>query len=173
MTTTLLMKTRRLNRLLQKAAGQSVNFMEMAEVLKDTIGANVYVMSRKGKILGAAVANPLEQSELQNWVDEAGRIPEAYNEKLKQIGETTSSGEPDAPYAPIITELSVPFGQNCLTVVPIIGGGERIGTMLVTRSDGHFHEDDLVLAEYGATVVGMEILRERSEEIRQKREIVL
>ena len=47
----LLTKTRRLNRLLQRAAGQHVNFMEMAEVLRDTINANIYVLSRKGKVL--------------------------------------------------------------------------------------------------------------------------
>ena len=28
-----------------------------------------------------------------------------------------------------------------------------------------FHDDDLILGEYGATVVGMEILREKAEEI--------
>lgn len=106
MATTLLMKTRRLNRLLQKAAGQAVNFMEMAEVLKDTIGANVYVISRKGKILGAAITNPLEQSQLQNWVNEAGRIPEECNEKLKQIGKRHP--------ATMKTVLFSPSFPNCL-----------------------------------------------------------
>jgi transcriptional pleiotropic repressor len=168
MATTLLMKTRRLNRLLQKAAGQAVNFMEMAEVLKDTIGANVYVISRKGKILGAAITNPLEQSQLQNWVNEAGRIPEECNEKLKQIGETASSNDENSPFFAVISELSEELGQKCLTVVPIIGGGERIGTLLIAREQGAFDDDDLVLAEYGATVVGMEILRERSEEIQEE-----
>ena len=31
-----------------------------------------------------------------------------------------------------------------------------------------FHDDDLILAEYGATVVGMEILREKAEEIEEE-----
>ena len=31
-----------------------------------------------------------------------------------------------------------------------------------------FEDDDLVLAEYGATVVGMEILREKAEEIEEE-----
>jgi len=49
---TLLEKTRRINRLLQKSAGTQVNFNELASVLADLIGADVYVASRKGKILG-------------------------------------------------------------------------------------------------------------------------
>ena len=53
----LLNKTRRLNRLLQKEAGNAVSFMDMAEVLRDIVIANIYVVSRKGKILGYAVTN--------------------------------------------------------------------------------------------------------------------
>ena len=44
------------------------------------------------------------------------------------------------------------------TIVPIIGGGERLGTLILSASRYEFQDDDLILAEYGATVVGMEIL---------------
>jgi transcriptional pleiotropic repressor len=53
-------------------------------------------------------------------------------------------------------------------VVPIIGGGERLGTLLLTRTAEKFTDDDLVLAEYGATVVGMEILRVKAEQAEQE-----
>ena len=39
-----------------------------------------------------------------------------------------------------------------------------IGTTVVEK----FEDDDLILAEYGATVVGMEILREKAEEIEEE-----
>ena len=55
-----------------------------------------------------------------------------------------------------------------MTVVPIIGGGDRLGTLVLTRLSGTFDDDDLILAEYGSTIVGMEILRERTEEIEQE-----
>lgn len=38
----LLTKTRRINVLLQKAAGRPVNFKEMADTLSETIEANIY-----------------------------------------------------------------------------------------------------------------------------------
>ncbi|MFB8734489.1 hypothetical protein ACEQPO_13005 [Bacillus sp. SL00103] len=44
------------------------------------------------------------------------------------------------------------------TIVPIIGGGDRLGTLILSRLQDTFKDDDLILAEYGATVVGMEIL---------------
>ena len=50
------------------------------------------------------------------------------------------------------------FKDGLTTIVPIIGGGERLGTLFLARLDEEFDDDDLILAEYGATVVGMEIL---------------
>src|SRR5690625_7925720 len=50
-------------------------------------------------------------------------------------------------------------------MVQRIGGGERLGTLILGTLEEEFNEDDLLLAEYGATVVGMEILQEKSAEI--------
>ena len=60
------------------------------------------------------------------------------------------------------------FISGLTTIVPIIGGGERLGTLILARIADQFEDDDLILAEYGATVVGMEILREKSEEIEEE-----
>ena len=38
----------------------------------------------------------------------------------------------------------------------------------MSRLAEQFDDDDLILAEYGATVVGMEILREKAEEIEEE-----
>ena len=54
------------------------------------------------------------------------------------------------------------------TIVPIIGNGERLGTLLLARFGEEFTDDDLVLAEYSATVVGMEILRAKQDEIEEE-----
>lgn len=40
--------------------------------------------------------------------------------------------------------------------------------MILSRLQEKFEDDDLILAEYGATVVGMEILREKAEEIEEE-----
>lgn len=58
--------------------------------------------------------------------------------------------------------------QLSMTIVPITGAGDRLGTLLLTSTNNAFTDDDLVLAEYGGTIVGMEILRERSEEVEQE-----
>ena len=60
------------------------------------------------------------------------------------------------------------FSNGLTTIVPIIGGGDRLGTLILSRLEEKFDDDDLILAEYGATVVGMEILREKSGEIEEE-----
>ncbi len=54
--------------------------------------------------------------------------------------------------------------QSC----PIIESGERLGTLVLSRLDRQFEDDHLILADMGATVVGMEILREKAEEIEEE-----
>ncbi|SQC65300.1 Vegetative protein 286B [Listeria fleischmannii subsp. fleischmannii] len=49
-----------------------------------------------------------------------------------------------------------------------MGGGERLGTLILSRLENKFNDDDLLLAEYGSTVVGMEILHEKAEEIEEE-----
>ena len=46
-------------------------------------------------------------------------------------------------------------------------GGERLGTLLGRVKDD-FNENDLVLGEYAATVIGMEILREKHNEVEKE-----
>ena len=48
----LLTRSRKINVMLQKSGGQHVNFRDMAETLAETISSNVYVLSRRGRILG-------------------------------------------------------------------------------------------------------------------------
>jgi transcriptional pleiotropic repressor len=164
---TLLTKTRSLNRLLQKAAGQAVNFREMSEVLKETIEANVYVVSRKGKILGSAVSDSFQSPELHKMVLEDQRFPVDYNQLLMKIEETTSNQDDESRFISVTHQLRDILEHKYITVVPIIGGGDRVGTLVLSRVDKEFIDDDLILAEYGSTIVGMEILRERADEIEE------
>lgn len=163
----LLSKARKINRLLQRTGGQAVSFMEMSEVLRDIIGANIYVISRKGKILGYGIAQEFAGDEMINVVLKERRIPEEYNQWLKQMKETSANFDENSEYS-FTKQLGGMFEHRYTTVVPIIGGGERLGTLLLTRYNEQFVDDDLILAEYGATVVGMEILREKAEQAEEE-----
>ena len=161
----LLNKTRTLNRLLQRAAGKSVNFREMAEVLCTTIQSNVFVVSRRGKVLGCAALDIYAHDYLRSLNSEELRFSNEMNTLFLKVDETNTNSSMEKMDSEIILRIGE---QENMTIVPIIGGGDRLGTLLLTRVSAQFTDDDLVLAEYGSTIVGMEILRERSEEIEQE-----
>lgn len=161
----LLNKTRTLNRLLQRAAGKSVNFREMAEVLCSTIGANVFVVSRKGKILGCAALDIHAHDYLRSLSTEELRFSSEVNDLFLNIDESSANMSSVHLDSELIERLGA---QLSMTIVPITGAGDRLGTLLLTSTNNAFTDDDLVLAEYGGTIVGMEILRERSEEVEQE-----
>ncbi|MBD1371471.1 GTP-sensing pleiotropic transcriptional regulator CodY [Hazenella sp. IB182357] len=163
----LLSKARQMNRLLQRTGGQAVSFMDMSEVLKDMIDTNVYVLSRKGKILGYGISLNSLDDEMTRIAIQERKVPEAYNDMLKQLTETSANIDGKSEL-----ELSRYLGgsseHHFTTVVPIVGGGERLGTLLLIRYQNRFVDDDLILAEYGATVVGMEILREKADKAEEE-----
>ncbi|MBP3038283.1 GTP-sensing pleiotropic transcriptional regulator CodY [Bacillaceae bacterium Marseille-Q3522] len=163
----LLTKTRIINALLQRAAGKPVNFKEMAETLSETIEANVFVVSRRGKLLGFSVNQQIENDRMKKMLEDR-QFPEVYTKNLFNIQETSSNIGIESDYTAFPVENRDLFQHGLTTIVPIIGGGERLGTLILARLEAQFQDDDLILAEYGATVVGMEILREKSEEIEEE-----
>jgi len=59
----LLNRARQINAMLQKATGKSVNFNDMAASLRDVIKGNIFVLSRRGKLLGYAINQELITTE--------------------------------------------------------------------------------------------------------------
>ncbi|MEW6661223.1 MAG: GTP-sensing pleiotropic transcriptional regulator CodY [Bacillota bacterium] len=161
----LLEKTRKINRLLQKAAGNPVDFEEMAIVLRDVITSNVYIVSRQGLILGYAFIEGFSCEIMEDIVYRSERFPEHYNEELLRINETNANFSQSSNSCVFTQEKECMFNNKLITVVPIIGGGQRLGTLVLAKFNVKFTHEDLILAEYGATVVGMEILRSKAERI--------
>ena len=161
----LLNKTRTLNRLLQRAAGKALSFREMAEVLCATIQCNVFVVSRRGKILGCAAVDAYDHDFMRTLSADELRFSPETNAGFLEAEESMTNVSPETDMFRSFGRLGV---QEVMTVVPILGGGDRLGTLVLSRLSGAFNDDDLVLAEYGSTIVGMEIFRERAEEIEQE-----
>src|SRR5690554_986679 len=158
----LLSKTRKINALLQKAAGKPVNFKEMSETLSEVIDANIFILSRRGKLLGYALNQNIENDRMKRMLEER-QFPEDYTNRLFNVQETSPNLDINSEYTAFPTENKDLFQSGLTTIVPVIGGGERLGTLILARFDKEFKDDELILAEYGATVVGMEILREKAE----------
>jgi transcriptional pleiotropic repressor len=102
------------------------------------------------------------------------RFPENYNNKLLEIEETAANVVTHGQCV-FVEDIDCTKKNKYSTVVPINGNRERLGTMVIARYNKEFAEEDLVLAEYGATIVGMEILRSKNddkEEQERKKSVV-
>jgi transcriptional pleiotropic repressor len=159
----LLEKTRAVSKLIQKSAGQPVNFEEMAEVLQQQIEANCYIIGRRGKILGYSFMESFACDTMDETVIHSERFPESYNEELRLTKETSANIMQDENICVFDRDNACQFSKKITTIVPVLGGGERIGTLVLAKFNKYFDSSDLILAEYGATIIGMEILRTKAE----------
>jgi len=160
----LLEKTRDINKLLQKSAGHTVDFNEVANVLSENIEASIYILDQNGKVLGYAYLKGWTCDIMKDIVEGTGEFPEDYSENLMGISKTHANFC-QTNNACVFVEKRCRYNNKITTIIPIVGAGLRLGTLILGRFDNHFNDEDLILAEYGATVVGMEILRARADKI--------
>jgi transcriptional pleiotropic repressor len=135
--------------------------------MRDTIDANIYVVSRTGKILGLSIMHEFESTVTNEEILSQKIFPNDYNTQLLRHDSTAANLQDSVPFCVFTEEITNKFADKYTTIVPVIGGGERLGTLLLARFDRQFNDEDLLLGEYGATVVGMEILRSRAHEVEQ------
>jgi len=147
--------------LLQRAGGEPVNLNSLAEILSDNIDANCYIVSENGKVLGYYFADHLESTAIKQVGNDV-YFDEEFNQDLLQVTDSRSfNKETNAD----LFKNDGPIKHQFLLVVPIKGGVERLGNLFLTRSEDDYVEGDYVLAEYGATVAALEVLRSKNEEI--------
>lgn len=165
MSSTLLEKMRKVSKVLQTSDSQTVSFHDLSKILSEVLNANVYILSRKGRVLGYALGTAEECDFLKNDLLADKRFPEDYNKKLLGYHETRANIINKDKMCVIDNREKCEMGTSYSTIVPINGSGERLGTVILGKYNEEFTDGDLVLAEYGATVVGLEILKSKHDEI--------
>ncbi len=160
---TLLEKTREINRMIQKNAVSPINFAEMARILSGGIVANTYIIGRKGKVLGYCFDNDFVCDIMAELVHGENKFPHKYNEEVLQTDTTLVNVQRNG-ICTFYPDLPCQLADKFTSIVPVIGGGERLGTIVLSKN-GEFSDEDMVLAEYGATLIGMEIIRAKTEKI--------
>lgn len=154
----LLDKTRRLLRLLHLSTSGKVIFSDICQVLCGILDSKVFIISRKGKVLGTCDKDFLPVLDLLE--DKVGSfVDEDFLERLLNVLSTKEN----------VLLSSLGFTdkklQTCRGIItPIVIGGKRFGSLFMYKASGEYDIDDIILAEYGATVVGLELLRSVNEE---------
>ena len=159
MSVQLLDKTRKINKLLHNNDSQMVVFNDICGVLSEILYSNVLVISRKGKILGIQNCEGVEPIKQMMAGHIGEHIEDVLNERLLSILSTKEN----------VNLLTLGFeceavGTYQAIITPIEIAGERLGTLFIYKTDAPYDIDDIILCEYGTTVVGLEMLRAVNEE---------
>lgn len=163
---TLLDKTRRMNQLLSKAASE-VDFYASAAVIRDSLDCNVYILDKLGQVLGYSLMDDFDCKVMKEEVLKGKEFPASYNERLYMHKETAANMKQELGVCVFKEGVQCPYNEKITTIVPVIGGGERLGTLLLARVSRKFDDGDLILAEHAATVIAMQIIRYNQETVEE------
>ena len=159
MSVQLLDKTRKINKLLHNNNSQKVVFNDICDVLSEILEANSLVISKKAKVLGVGTHNGT--SEITELIADkvGGFIDEMLNERLLSILSTKEN----------VNLATLGFDEENVNrfqaiISPIDIAGSRLGTVFIYKEEKGFDIDDIILSEYGTTVVGLEMMRSVNEE---------
>lgn len=159
MSVQLLDKTRKINKLLHNNSSSKVVFNDICQVLTDILQSNILVISKKGKVLGVGFCDNVDilQELLNNKVGDY--IDLMLNERLLGILSTKENVNLETLG---FVEDNVKKYQAIVTPIDI--AGERLGTLFIYKCKEQYEIDDIILSEYGTTVVGLEMMRSVNEE---------
>ncbi len=154
----LLDKTRKINKLLHNNHSQKVVFNDICKVLSDILESNIIVISKKGKILATGAYAGVKPIEELAKYEVGSFIDKDLNERLLGVLSTKEN----------VNLLTLGFSEksakHMALVTTIAIAGERLGTLFVYKNSKAYDIDDIILSEYGTTVVGLEMLRSVNEE---------
>ncbi len=170
MSVQLLDKTRKIGQLLHNNNSSKVVFDDICNILTEIMDSNVLVISRKGKILGASKAEGMDVLDEMISHQVGDFIDPMLNERFLAILSTKENVNLET-----LGFSGVESNQYQAIVNPIEIAGERLGTVFMYRTNKSYSIDDIILSEYGTTVVGLEMMRsqsEENEELNRKNQVV-
>jgi len=144
-----------------------VEFNDICEVLSGILESNILVISQKGKILGAASYSGIDKIGELITADTGGFVDNMLNERLLGVLSTKEN----------VNLLTLGFSGGSerkfkALIAPVDIAGERLGTLFIYKCVADYDIDDIILCEYGATVVGRDdesVNNENAEDERKKK----
>lgn len=168
---TLLKKMRKFNRMMQRTVREDVTFEEVETLLSEEIDANVYLLSKTGKILNYAHVVAFSPLDAYKDIYTTGTFPEDYTGRLLEIKDTLINLNSSDDRV-LNMEKGQDIRKKFTTIIPLIANRDRLGTLLIFAYEGELGEEALILAEYTATINSIQILKglqaELEDDVRKK-----
>lgn len=165
----LLTKTRKITSILQRSVDSlqtDLPYNTMAAQLADIIDCNACIINGGGNLLGYAMKYKTNNDRVEEFFEQK-KFPEDYVKAASRVYDT----EANLPISNTLTvypmESKDIYPDGLTTIAPIYGGGMRLGSLIIWRNDQEFHDEDLILVEISATVVGIQLLNLQTENLEE------
>ena len=130
-----------------------VDFNELCESLRSGMDeSSVYILGRKGNVLGYALEDGFDSTPFDSdWL-----FTGVASNEIQSLANR-------------VADISVQEGPNgeSIMVTPIIGGDERVGSVLCVRRSGQYNDQDMDIANIAGVTLGMiisRVIHERQED---------
>lgn len=145
----LLDRTRRITGLLQSQGPGRVTCSDLVHVLTQTLGGPVALISDQSKVIAASVGTKLKVGAVLDDGSTHALMGCAEATVLRGVRMAGRlHGEP------------VHLATDRALILPVFGGGQRLGTLVVGKE---LDEAGLVLAELAGVIVGLKLLHDHQE----------
>lgn len=130
-----------------------VDFNDLANALKVAMNdGSIYILGRRGKILGYSLEEGFDSTPFDSEWLFSGEAPNSVQSLANRVAD--------------ISLLEGPNGESVM-VSPIIGGDERVGSVLFVSRDSQYSDEDMDIANIAGVTLGMiisRVIHERQED---------
>jgi transcriptional pleiotropic repressor len=96
------------------------------------------------------------------------KFPDEYVRIALDIDEPTANIPLSEYLTAFPTESHDLLKEGWTAIVPIMGAGEKLGLIIMSRINNQFSDEDMVLGEFASTVVGSEMTKIKVEELAEE-----
>ena len=131
MSSILLQKTRTINKFLQNSGNKPVSFSVLSDTLNEVLSSNVYILSSKGKVLGSSFTHEADSSIVLDENSGEEKLPQDYIDNVNKASETIANLTKESLLS--VFKCDIVSYNKYATIVPIVGGGDRLGNLILSR----------------------------------------
>ena len=164
----LLVQMREVDSIFEKNNTEKRSYSEICEILSGIMNANVYIFSKKGKVLGTHFQNAEDSMVASEPDSNDEHIAEEKNQDLIKINETIVCENGTSIFSVIPDDFRRKSYETPHMIVPAYSKGIRFGTLMFARYGAAFDTKDIILAEHVAVIVGGELERRKRKSAAEK-----
>lgn len=138
-------------------SSQEFPFQNLVELTGEILQSNSYLLSATGELLGYFAPYESINSErtLQMMVEK--QIDPNYMKNIRQLDRTLENISINDVRTIFATEIVDQFPSGKTSIIPMSGLNRTIGYFILARPDSSFDASDMILGEYVATVLTIEL----------------